>query len=162
MENLEIFGLQFVGSLLLFTLVARWYIAPRLAAMPLPAALQPLLLYHTTRTLGMTFLVSAVVGSGVPRAFAVQVAYGDLIAAVLALLSIAALRRRASFALALVWIFNIGGFVDLLNALVFGIRANVASAPLGAAWYIPTYAVPALLVTHIMIFSMLLKRRRTR
>ena len=57
------------------------------------------------------------------------------------------------------WIFNIEGFVDLLNALTQGIRLNVASAPLGAAWYIPTYAVPALVVTHIMMFSMLLKRK---
>jgi len=160
--NFEIFGLQFLGSLLLYTLIARWYIAPRLATMSLAAALEPLLLHHTTRTLGMTLLVSAVVGPGVPQAFAVQVAYGDLIAVVLALVSIATLRTGARYALALVWIFNIEGFADLLNALAYGISHNVASAPLGAAWYIPTYAVPALLVTHIMMFSMLLKRRQRR
>jgi len=159
MGNFEIFGLQFVGSLLVYVLIARWYVAPRLATMPLSAALQPLLLHHATRVLGMTLLVSAVVGPGVPRAFANQVAYGDLIAAVLALVSIAALRARASYAIPFVWIFNIEGFVDLLNALTQGIRLNVASAPLGAAWYIPTYAVPALVVTHIMMFSMLLKRK---
>lgn len=158
MGNLEIFGVQFAGSLLVYALVARWYVAPRLAAMPLSAALQPLLLQHATRTLGMTLLVTAVVGPGVPRAFALQVAYGDLIAAVLALVSIAALRIRASYAFGLVWIFNIEGFIDLVNALTHGIRLNVANAPLGAAWYIPTYVVPALLVTHIMMFSMLLKR----
>ncbi len=162
MGNFEIFGLQFLGSLILFTLIARWYIVPRLAKMPLSAALQPLLLHHTTRTLGMTLLVSTVVGPGVPQAFAVQAAYGDLIAVVLALLSIAALRTGARYALALVLIFNIEGFADLLNALVYGISHNVVSAPLGAAWYIPTYAVPALLVTHIMMFSMLLKRRRAK
>jgi len=159
MGNFEIFGLQFAGSLLVYALIARWYVAPRLATMPLSAALQPLLLHHATRTVGMTLLVSAVVGPGVPRAFALQVAYGDLVAAVLALVSIAALRARASYAIALVWIFNIEGFADLLNALAQGIRLNVASTPLGAAWYIPTYAVPALLVTHIMMFSMLLKPR---
>ena len=159
MGNFEIFALQFAGSLLVYALIARWYVAPRLGTMPLSAALQPLLLHHATRTLGMTLLVSAVVGSGVPRAFALQVAYGDLVAAVLALVSIAALRARASYAIALVWIFNIEGFADLLNALAQGIRLNVASTPLGAAWYIPTYAVPALLVTHIMMFSMLLKPR---
>src|SRR5256886_16755217 len=141
MGNFEIFGLQFVGSLLVFVLVARWYVAPRLATMPLSAALQPLLLHHATRTLGMTLLVSAVVGPGVPRAFANQVAYGDLIAAVLALVSIAALRARASYAIPLVWIFNIEGFVDLLNALTQGIRLNVATPALGAAWYIPTYEI---------------------
>ena len=159
MGKFEIFGLQFAGSLLVYALIARWYVAPRLATMPLSAALQPLLLHHATRTVGMTLLVSAVVGPGVPRAFALQVAYGDLVAAVLALVSIAALRARASYAIALVWIFNIEGFADLLNALAQGIRLNVANTPLGAAWYIPTYAVPALLVTHIMMFSMLLKPR---
>jgi hypothetical protein len=126
--------------------------------MSLATALQPLLLHHATRTLGMTLLVTSVVGPEVPRAFAVQVAYGDLIAVVLALLSIAALRTGASFALAIVWIFNIEGFADLLNALAYGISHNVANAQLGATWYIPTYVVPALLVTHIMMFSMLLKR----
>lgn len=160
MGNFEIFGLQFAGSVLVYTLVARWYIAPRLAKLSLAAALQPLLLHHTTRTLGMTLLVSAVVGPGIPRGFAVQAAYGDLIAVALALLSIAALRTGAGFALALVWIFNIEGFADLLNALAYGIRLNVANTPLGAAWYIPTYVVPALLVTHVMMFSMLLTRRR--
>jgi hypothetical protein len=159
MSNFEIFGLQFLASLLVYALVARWYIAPRLASLSLAAALQPLLLLHATRTLGMTLLVDAVVGPEMPRAFAVQVAYGDLIAAGLAMLSIAALRSGASFALPLVWIFNIEGFVDFLNVFAQGLRYDVANAPLGAAWYIPTYFVPALLVTHIMIFSLLLKRR---
>src|SRR2546429_9919746 len=95
MGNFEIFGLQFVGSLLVYVLIARWYVAPRLATMPLSAALQPLLLHHATRILGMTLLVSAVVGPGGPRAFANQVAYGYLIAAVLALVSLAAARGLA-------------------------------------------------------------------
>src|SRR2546427_12865389 len=99
MGNFEIFGLQFAGSLLVYALIARWYVAPRLATMPLSAALQPLLLHHATRILGMTLLVSAVVGPGVPRAFADQVAYGDLIAAVRALVSIAARRAPASYAI---------------------------------------------------------------
>jgi len=156
--NFEIFGLQFAGSILVYTLIARWYIAPRLVKMSLAAALQPLLLHHVTRTLGMTLLVSSVVGPGIPQAFVIQAAYGDLIAVALALLAVAALRTGSAFALAFVWIFNIEGFADLLNALANGIRLNVANAPLGAAWYIPTYVVPALLVTHIMMFSMLLKR----
>ncbi len=159
MGNFEIFALQFAGSILVYALVARWYIAPRLAKMSLVASLQPLLLHHVTRTLGMTLLVSSVVGPGIPQAFAVETAYGDLIAVGLALLAIAALRTGAGFALVLVWIFNIEGSADLLNALANGLRFNVVNTRLGAAWYIPTYVVPALVVSHIMIFSMLLKRR---
>src|SRR5205809_7568881 len=101
MGNFEIFGLQFVGSLLVYALVARWYVAPRLATMRVSAALQPLLLHHATRILGMALLVSAVAGPGVPRAFADQVAYGALIAAVLARVCLAAVGARASYAILL-------------------------------------------------------------
>ena len=53
MTTLQIFGLQFAFNLLVYALVARWYIAPRLAALPLQAALIPLLLFHALRTLGL-------------------------------------------------------------------------------------------------------------
>ena len=49
---------------------------------------------------------------------------------------------------------KINGTVDLLNALR---HVNVAPN-FGAAWYIPTFLVPLLLVTHFMIFVRLLKR----
>jgi hypothetical protein len=153
----QIFGLQFLMSLLVYGLIARWYVAPRLAALPLPAALTPLLPLHATRYLGMVFLVPTVVGAPLPRDFAVPAAYGDLLAALLALVAIAALRTHAAIAVALVWLFNLVGTLDVLYALYQGNRLEVA---LGAAYYIPTVAVPALLVTHAMIFSMLVTHRR--
>jgi len=67
-----------------------------------------------------------------------------------------ALRTGWARALALVWLFNILGAVDLLNALR---HANVVT-DFGAAWYIPTFFVPLLLVTHFMIFARLLRRGR--
>jgi len=87
----------------------------------------------------------------------VPAAYGALLAALLALLAIVALRARWPIALALVWLFSAVGTLDLLNALFQGNRLQVQ---LGAAYYIPTVAVPALLVTHAMIFVMLVTRRR--
>jgi hypothetical protein len=86
----------------------------------------------------------------------VAAAYGDLLAALLALGAIAALRAGWTIAIPLVWVFNLVGALDLINALFQGLRHNVQ---LGAAYYIPTVAVPALLVTHAMIFAMLLTRR---
>src|SRR5712691_11806755 len=116
MTTLQIFGLQFLLSLVVYGLIARWYVAPRLAALPLPSALSPLLFLHAFRHLGMVFLVPTVV-----------------------------------------CLFNIVGTIDLVNAFARGIRLNVS---LGAAYYIPTFAVPALLVTHAMIFVMLVRRAR--
>ena len=152
-----IFGLQVLLSLVGYSLIARFYVAPRLAALPLPAALTPLLLLHAFRHLGMVFLVPTVVGPALPAAFAVPAAYGDLLAALLALLAIAALRQAWPLAIPLVWLFNVEGTLDLLNAFYQGLRNNVQ---LGAAYYIPTFAVPALFVTHAMIFAMLIRRSR--
>jgi len=152
----QIFGLQFVLSLVLYGLLARWYVAPRLAPLPLASALMPLLFLHASRFLGMVFLVPSVAGGPLPSEFAVAAAYGDLLAALLAFASIAALRAGWAMAIPLVWLFNLEGTLDLINALVQGLRHQVQ---LGAAYYIPTVAVPALLVTHAMIFSMLLTKR---
>ena len=90
------------------------------------------------------------------RCSAIPAAYGDLAAGVLALLALIALRTSWAGAVALVWAFNVVGTVDLLNAL-----RHVDVAPLfGSAWYIPTFLVPLLLVTHFMIFVRLFKRGR--
>ena len=66
----QIFGLQVLLSFLVYGLVARWYVTPRLAPLPLHAALQPLLVLHATRYLGMVFLVPTVVGPALPAGFA--------------------------------------------------------------------------------------------
>ena len=117
-------------------------------------ALIPLIFPHAFRHMGMMFLVAGVVAQPLPKGFAYPAAYGDLATGLLALLSLVALRGGWSLALPLVWLFNIVGTVDLLNALR---HVNVV-ADFGAAWYIPTFLVPALLVTHFMIFARLLKR----
>jgi len=49
------------------------------------------------------------------------------------------------------------GTLDLINALLQGNRLGVQ---VGAAYFIPTIVVPALLVTHAMIFAMLIRHRR--
>ncbi len=156
MDTLAIFGLQFVLSLVVWGLIAKWLVAPWIETKSPHDALFWLTLPHAFRYMGMVFLVSGVVARPLPVAFAIPAAYGDLVTAVLALLALIALRGGWARVLALVWLFNIVGTVDLLNALR---QANVV-VNFGAAWYIPTLFVPLLLVTHFMIFVRLLKRGR--
>jgi hypothetical protein len=157
MNAFQIFGLQLFLSLVVYGLIAAWYVAPRLAHQPLGGALSPLLFLHAFRHVGMVFLVPAVVGPALPAAFAVPAAYGDLLAAGLAMLALVALRGGWSAAVPLVWLFNVVGALDLLYALVQGVRFQVE---LGAAYYLPTFLVPALLVTHALIFRLLLVHPR--
>ena len=148
-----IFQLQFISSLLVMGLLARWLLVPTLAKLPLRDALFWLTLPHAFRYIGMVFLVPGVVAQPLPDYFAIPAAYGDLLAAGLALIALFALRKHMAAAIGLVWLFNLVGTIDLLNAL-----RHVDVAPnLGSAWYIPTLLVPVLLITHFMIFARLLK-----
>ena len=72
----------------------------------------------------------------------------------LALLAIVALRREWRAAIPLVWIFNVEGALDLLNALAQGLRYT-EDGMLGATYFIPAVVVPALLVSHVMVFVIL-------
>ena len=156
MDTLAIFGLQFVLSLVVWGLIAKWSLNPWLEKKSPHDAFFWLTLPHAFRHMGMVFLVPGVVARPLPEAFATPAAYGDLVTGVLALLALIALRTGWARALALVWLFNIVGTVDLVHALR---QANVV-VDFGAAWYIPTLFVPLLLVTHFMIFARLLRRGR--
>ena len=157
MRAQQIFGLQVLLSFLVYGLVTRWYVAPRLDSLPLHTALQPLLVLHALRHMGMVFLVPTVVGPALPASFAGPAAYGDLLAGLLALAAIVALRARARIAQPLTWLFNVVGLLDLIHAFYQGLRHDVQ---LGAAYFIPTFIVPALVITHVMIFRMLLRHPR--
>src|SRR3984885_10119992 len=76
-------------------IVAKRYIWPKLRLLPRAEALQPLLILHSFRFIGLVFLVPGVVSPELPSAFAYSAAYGDLVAATLALLSLVSLPRGA-------------------------------------------------------------------
>jgi hypothetical protein len=156
MSSDQIVIINIVLSAVAFGLIAKWYVMPRLRAMPRSEALQPLLLLHTFRHIGLMFLASGALTHELPDPFAYPAAFGDLAASVLAFAALVALRFRWTLAMPLVWVFNIEGTLDLLYALFQGIRSQAASG-MGAAFWIPAILVPALLVTHVMVFMLLVQ-----
>ena len=115
MDPLAIFGLQLVLSVIVYALIAKWYVTPWLAEKPIHQAFIPLITPHAFRHIGLTFFVPGVVAQPLPSFFADTAAYGDLISALLALLSLVALRGGWGLALPFVWLFNTVGTVDLLK-----------------------------------------------
>jgi hypothetical protein len=124
--------------------------------MPRHDALKLLAAFHAFRFLGMNFMVTGFVSAQLSQDFAREVGWGDLIAAVLALIAMAALSWRWSIAIPLVWIFNVWGTLDLLNAYAMGVKIGDPGL-FGAAIYIPSLYVPLLLVSHVMVFMILMK-----
>ena len=80
-----LFGISVAFGFVAWGIVAAQYFWPLLRAQARVDASRPLLLLHSFRFVGLAFLVKGVVAPELPAAFAVPAAYGDLIAAVLAL-----------------------------------------------------------------------------
>jgi hypothetical protein len=100
------------------------------------------------------FLAPGATYPGISAEFARPAAFGDLLAAVLAVLTIPAVATGSRAARVLVLAFNLEGTVDLINAIVLANMHGVAPF-MGAAYWIPSFWVPALLVTHYVTFLVL-------
>ena len=156
MNTLEIFLLQFLMSIGVVGLLARWIVQPWLERKSPSEILFWLTVPHAFRHLGLVFLVPGVVSTSMAESFSSAAGYGDLAAALLAILTLIALRKQWRATIAMAWTFNLVGTLDLANAL-----RHVEVVPeFQAAWYIPTFVVPLLLVTHFMSFAQLLRMQR--
>ena len=102
-------------------------------------ALRPILLFHSFRFVGLAFLIPGVASPALPLEFARPAASRKL-------------------GIVLVWAFNLLGTADLLNAFYQGNRSGLDAGLQGAAYFIPTVLVPLLLITHGLVFRLLLRR----
>ena len=159
MPSAALFGISVAFGLAAWGAVAWHYIWPALRDRPSPGNLKPILLLHGFRFLGLGFVVPGVVSPDLPASFAQPVAYGDLITALLALLALATLGTNTGTALT--WVFNVFGAADLFFAFYLGSLISLPDTPglLGAGYFILTAYVPLLLITHGLVFRMLLRTR---
>ena len=158
-DAFAVFGVQTFFSFVVFGLLAWWFVWPWLKSVDRATAFTTLTFIHALRPIGATVLVTSVAGTALPRDFAEAVAYGDLATSVLAIVTLIALRARLGLAIALVWLTNIVGLADLVNALAGGIRYDTARLGMGSFWYVVTILVPILWIAHVLAFALLLRRR---
>ena len=154
-----IWGISVAFGFIAWGVFAAQYIWPAIRNRERAEALRPILVLHGFRYIGLAVLIPGVVSPELSgTVFARGLAYGDLAAATLALTALAALRTRSSETL--VWIFNVLGTADLLNAFYQGSRISLADTPgmLGAGYFIPIFGVPLLLVTHFLVFRLLMRK----
>src|SRR6516164_7621455 len=151
------FFVSIAFSFIAWGIVTARYIWPELRLRSRAEALRPVLILHSFRFIGLPFLVPGVVSSDLPSAFAQSAAYGDIIAAILALLALISLPTASGIVIA--WIFSLWGTVDLFNAFYQANHAGLTAGQLGATYFIPTFIVPLLLITHGLGFRILLRRQ---
>jgi hypothetical protein len=147
-------------NLVSFTLVLRWFVWPRLRGLDRHRALIPLVAFHWVRSLGVLAAIPGMSGDQHDTEWAIHVAIGDAVTVMLAWLAVAALRARHRAALGAVWLFNLVGFADLINAFRNAVAGGLPVESLGAQTLIIAIGPPALLVGHLAIFAILVARSR--
>ena len=150
--------MQLLLTLPVCILVILWYVWRAFIKLPLNSALIPLLFVHVFRYLGLTLLVPCMFDQRLPSDYLNASAYGDRLAGALALPSIVALRNMWRLAIPLVWVFSFLGFGDLLNGLRI-LQVNLPKFNLGTIWYIYTFYAPIIILSHLMIFWILIKSK---
>ncbi len=153
-----LFRIQLVLGYAAWLLCFGVYIWPRLKSMERFEPQRLIATLHSFRFFGLVFILPGVVDPHLPAQFAVFAAYWDLATGVLAMLALLTARIRPLFWLFVI-AFNVVGTIDLVfdyyHAIQFGVPA--LAGQLGAAYVIPIIYVPALMISHIAAFYLLMR-----
>jgi hypothetical protein len=154
-----LFQIHLVLGYIAWLLVFGAYVLPRLQAMDRVEAHRAIATLHSFRFFGLVFILPGVVGN-LPVDFAVSAARWDLATGVLAMLALVTVRIRPLFWL-FVAAFNLVGTADLLVDYYHAAHLHLPeiAGQLGAAYVIPVIYVPALMITHVAAFYLLMRRQ---
>src|SRR2546429_9006587 len=114
----RVVALNLIANTVIFYIAARLYLLPLISRVRPQQILVPILLLHSTRHLGMMFLTRGATYPGLPQEFAYPAAFGDLITAMIALVTIPIVLRGSTLAKPAVLVFNVVRTGDLLFAIV--------------------------------------------
>ena len=154
----QLLALLAAMSLLAWGIVARVHLLPWLDRRAPRDALLVVVAPHMFRHVGAMALLPGI--GDAPAAWSVPLAWGDGATALLAALAMIALHRSWRAAVALTWLFNVVGILDMLHN---GHRAAILQvAPrLGVVAYVVAFVVPGMLVCHLLVFRALLRGNGT-
>lgn len=137
---------------------------PDLMARGRDAHLKALLPVHFFRYFGLTAMLPGIFNlapAGFSQDYLFQIMAGDVLVAVLALIAFALMLARSSVRIPFLWVFNVIGTLDYLNAAARVTPAIHDANILGPfGWIVITVFLPAWLVSHVAIFIALLMRTR--
>jgi hypothetical protein len=157
MDNFTIINLQALTGTVAIILGFRYWIQPKISKLAIHDALLPFVFLNTFRYLGLSFMAKEQFYDGFPTEFLTTVGLLDFTTAVLAIITVIALKNKWRFAIPLVWLFNIVGFGDLITAFPQFFGLKLYDQDLGFIWLMfVTYGLTTFL-SHIYIFIRLFK-----
>jgi hypothetical protein len=158
MSPQNLFQIHLILGYVAWLLCFGTYLMPKLKSMERFEAQRLIATLHSFRFFGLVFILPGVVGPNLPAHFAVFAARWDLATGVLAMLALLTARIRPLFWFFVV-AFNLVGSVDLIFDYYHAIQVGLPAlaGQLGAAYAIPILYVPALMISHIVAFYLLIR-----
>ena len=156
--NYVILVAQVTVATTVYAVIYLWYVAPRLSVRPLAVALQPLLLVQAFRFTGLTLAVDGQVDPAVPSDVLLQAGLGDMATALLALAALVMARRGSDAAVTVTWVVTVVGLLDFVNVGRIVTQTDLLSYDVGAMWLALIWYVPLVLISHLAIISVLVRR----
>lgn len=152
-----VLSVQCVFSLLIFSLLAKWYVIPAITKKH-SEILALLLIVNLFRYLPLSLFMPGQVSSNFPLHIKEIVAYGDFISAFLALIALITFKSGSKSAKYMVWFFSIISIIDMMAALSFAMASEIYDLNLGTNYFTVSVYVPLLIVAQALILNILLKK----
>ena len=152
-------GAQLI-TLLIYIVIARWYVAPWLSSRERADALIPLLWVNVFRYVALQIFAAQREGFPISSGGAVEIVLGDVGGAIIAFLAIVLLRQRAFAGIVLSWILVVETATDTFLNIRGGIEEHLMGAASGVTWMILAFFVPAVVVSIGLLAWQLVSRRQ--
>ena len=158
MSPATVFWIHLVLGYVAWLLFFSAYVWPRIKTMEWVESQRAIATLHSFRFFGLVFILPGVIGPNLPASFAEFAAYGDFATGILAILALLTIRIRPLFSLFVI-AFNVVGAADIIIDYYHGNQVGLAAVAgqLGATYAIPIIYVPALMITHIVAFYLLVR-----
>ena len=162
MSQATVFWIHLVLGYVAWLLFFSAYVWPRIKTMEWVESQRAIATIHSFRFFGLVFILPGVIGPNLPASFAEFAAYGDFATGILAILALLTVGKRPLFSLFVI-AFNVVGAADIIIDYYHGNQVGLAAVAgqLGATYAIPIIYVPALMITHIVAFYLLVRPQAT-
>jgi hypothetical protein len=148
---------QFI-SLLVYALLAKWYVAPWLAGLKRSDAIIALLWVHVFRYIALMIFSAQRDGFPISNDGLFKIVIGDIAGATIALVAIVALRHRVRLGIALAWLLAAETIFDTVTNIRGGVREHLIGVAGGTIWLVQVFYVPLIIVSVVLLLWQLSAR----
>lgn len=147
-----------VISLVVFILIAVWYLIPLLKRLSKPKAIIVLLWVHIPRYITLIMYSAQRECYPISAIAAKEAVVGDVVGAIVALAAIAAFRKRERLGILFSWLLVIETIVDVVVGFVRKAHEPLWGKASGVTWLILDFYIPLILICLPLLIWQLISR----